>query len=337
MTPLRLSLPGPVRGRVAAVDELKGVGILLVILYHAGGVLGWENRLHGEVGVDIFVILSGVGLALGTGDEPAGRFLWRRFLRIYPAYWIVLTLWLAVSVGVFGLHFHPGDIALHYLGLHAWFGGAHGIAINDSYWFITLIVSLYLVDLPARRLVGRPDLLLLAGALVSFLPALAYFEADSPVGFSTVSLRIPGFFLGLLAGRLLRQGALEVPLTAALGVAAVILIYLPSVFGFMFAAVWIGAALMLFYLFAVGPALSPAGRAALAFLGTISLELFLLHQPLLRECNVFVLRHAFPALALSPLVLTAGMAVGLAVALGLSVLLHRLLRPLLARVVPGNA
>jgi exopolysaccharide production protein ExoZ len=337
MTPLRLSLPGPVRGRVAAVDELKGVGILLVILYHAGGVLGQENRLHGEVGVDIFVILSGVGLALGAADEPAGRFLWRRFLRIYPAYWTILTLWLALSFWVLGLRFRPEDIALHYLGLHAWFGGAHGIAINDSYWFITLIVSLYVVYLPARRLLGRPDLLLLAGALLSFLPALAYFEADSPVGFSLVSLRIPGFFLGLLAGRLLRQGALELPLTAGLGVAAVILIYLPSVVGFMFAAVWIGAALMLFYLFAAGPALAPGGRAALAFLGTISLELFLLHQPLLRECNVYVLRHAFPALPLSPLVLTAGMAVGLGLAIGLSVLLHRLLRPLTAPAARARA
>jgi peptidoglycan/LPS O-acetylase OafA/YrhL len=336
MTPLRLSLPRPIRGRAAAVDELKGVGIILIILYHAGGVLGWTNDLHGEVGVDIFVILSGVGLALGAAEQPAGKFLWRRFLRIYPAYWIALTLWLVLGYSLLGFHFHATDIALHYLGLHAWFGSYHGIVINDSFWFITLIVSLYVLYLPVRRLLDRPDVLLLAGAAISFLAALAYFEAESPVGFATVSLRIPGFFLGLLAGRLLRDGVLELPLTAPLGIAAAILIYLPSVFGFMFTAVWLGGALMLLYVFALGPALSLATRAALAYVGTLSLELFLLHQPLIREYNVYVLQRCLHTLAFGPLVLAAGMAAGLAAAFGLSVLLHRLLRPRETRAGRGR-
>jgi len=82
MAGLRLELPAPVAGRIPALDELRGVAILLVILYHVGGVLGMDNALHGEVGVDMFVILSGAGLALSQSQGGAGQFLLRRFRRI---------------------------------------------------------------------------------------------------------------------------------------------------------------------------------------------------------------------------------------------------------------
>jgi peptidoglycan/LPS O-acetylase OafA/YrhL len=79
----------------------------------------------------------------------------------------------------------------------------------------------------------------------------------------------------------------------------------------------------------------------LSFLGGLSLEIFLLHQPLIRDWNIYILQRFFPSLGLAPTVLIFGMAVGLAVAIGLSVLLQRLLRPLnrlLARpVIPAAA
>ena len=72
MSPLRLELPAPVTGRIKVLDELKGVAIILVILYHVGGVLSWANGPHGEAGVDMFVILSGIGLTLSSTDGGRG-------------------------------------------------------------------------------------------------------------------------------------------------------------------------------------------------------------------------------------------------------------------------
>jgi peptidoglycan/LPS O-acetylase OafA/YrhL len=213
MKPLRLTLGAPVRGRLPVLDELKGVAILLIILYHAGGVLSWANTLHGEVGVDMFVILSGIGLTLSGGHETAARFLGRRFLRIYPSYWIALTATLVAGAYFRGNHYAPADIVLHYLGIHAWFGDAKAMSINDSFWFITLIVTLYVVYLPMRPLLGRPDRLLLAGMALSLLLAWVHLRAGMPVGFANLSMRFPGFFLGLVVGRLLRDGTLELPLS----------------------------------------------------------------------------------------------------------------------------
>jgi peptidoglycan/LPS O-acetylase OafA/YrhL len=325
MPSLRLELPAPVAGRVEALDELKGVAILLVILYHAGGVLDLSAAPHGEVGVDMFVILSGIGLTLGSTAGGAGRFLLRRFWRIYPAYWVALTAFLLGDAFIWNRHFSAADILLHYLGLHGWCGDAYALSINESFWFITLIISLYLVYVPLRRFVDRPDLLLLLGAVISMAPTLYFYRTRQPVEFDHLALRLPGFFLGLLFGRLLKTGRLDISANVALGGAFLLIFYIPYTQNFIFTTVWVGAALMIAYAFAIRPFLGAGLRGALKFLGDRSLEIFLLHQPLIREYNILVQRWLFPNAAPTPAALAAGIAVGIAVTIAASDGLHRLL------------
>jgi len=340
MAALRLELPAPVAGRIPALDELRGVAILLVIAYHAGGVLGWDNTLHGEVGVDMFVILSGAGLALAQAPGSAGAFLLRRFLRIYPAYWAALTVFLAGGAWVLHRHASAADVLLHYAGVHAWFGDAHALSINDSFWFITLIVTLYLAYLPLRRFVDRPDRLLLLGALVSIVPAVCCYRTRQYVGFDHVSLRFPGFFLGILLGRLLRTGRLEISATAALGAACLVLFYAPFTQNFVFASVWVGAALMAGYALLLRPHLGAGSRGALKFLGDRSLEIFLIHQPLIREYNILAQRALFPGAVPGGPSLAVGVLVALAAAVALASALHAALGRLpwagRGRAAPGG-
>jgi peptidoglycan/LPS O-acetylase OafA/YrhL len=299
-----------------------------VVLYHAGGVLGMQDWLHGELGVDIFVILSGIGLTLSTTEEGPWSFVARRFWRIYPAYWVALTAFLVADAALRGRHFSGLDIALHYLGIHAWFGDAYAMSINDSFWFITLILTLYVVFVGVRRLVARPDVLLLAGALLSLIPSVAYLYAGQAVAFEHLSLRLPGFFVGLLVGRLLRTGTLEVPLSAALACAALLVFYVPYTLGFLFTSAWVACALMAAYAFLVRPMLPAVALRDLKFLGVLSLEIFLLHQPLIREYNVYVLRRFFGEEVTPRGSLLVGMAVGLVLAVALGAGLHALLKKL---------
>jgi peptidoglycan/LPS O-acetylase OafA/YrhL len=334
VSPLRLSLPAPASGRIAELDELKGVAILLVVLYHAGGVLGLSDRLHLEVGVDIFVILSGIGLSLSSSGEGAGRFLLRRFLRIYPTYWIALTGCLAAGAFLLGSHYSAADIALHYLGIHAWFGDAYAMSINDSFWFITLIVSLYVAYVPLRRLAGRADRLLLAGSVLSLVPILVYFYWGQSAVFSHLALRIPGFFLGLLIGTLLGKGTLSIPMSPAAAGALLILFYGAYVQGITIVSFAIGLVIMAGYAFAGRPLLPAAALGELKFLGDRSLGIFLIHQPLIREYNVLVLNRFFPGAVQNPWALAAGIGVGLVAA----VLIASALRSLLGSLrIPGAA
>ena len=123
----------------------------------------WNNLLHLDVGVDLFVILSGIGLGFGAHYAGAASFLARRFIRILPAYWLILTLCLICNTHFLGEHYSSANLWIHYLGIQGAVGGNYIFAINDSFWFITLIVGLYVLYCPQPCPAGsRPNRLLLA-------------------------------------------------------------------------------------------------------------------------------------------------------------------------------
>ncbi len=77
---------------VPALTGLRGLALLLVLLYHANLLAaGW-------VGVQLFFVLSGyliTAVLFGLKDHsahPLRRFFWRRVLRILPAYFAYLLL-----------------------------------------------------------------------------------------------------------------------------------------------------------------------------------------------------------------------------------------------------
>jgi len=329
MTAFELKLPKIGAGRIDAIDELKGAAILLVILYHAGGVLVWRNLLHGDVGVDLFVILSGVGLALSPRVETAGPFLRRRLLRVFPAYWVVLTLCLLGNTHFLQLRYSLFDVGIHYLGIQAWFGDFFGFGINASFWFITLIASLYLVYALLRPVLVRPDLVVFWGGIISAAVAYAYFLTGQSGCFGHIGLRLPGFFGGVIAGALLRDGRLEMPLSPALAAGLVLMIYVPYTHGIVFYSEVAASALAMGYVFLWrerGPArLVNSTARCLRIFGKYSLEIFLIHQPLIRDYNVYlhgrILNEANP----TEMSLIVGMLIGMGVTMVLSVELHRLL------------
>jgi peptidoglycan/LPS O-acetylase OafA/YrhL len=93
------------RREFPACDGLRAIAAGSVFLFHAAFLTGFSVRSGAgpylfqlDVGVDIFFVLSGFLLyrpfvrAHVDGTEPpaTGRYFKRRFLRIFPAYWVVL-------------------------------------------------------------------------------------------------------------------------------------------------------------------------------------------------------------------------------------------------------
>ena len=77
--------------------ELMGAAMLFVILFHVG--LPREDtffglRRMGNIGVDIFLFLSGMGLWFSWTKHPSlSHFFTRRFLRIYPTWLLLASLY----------------------------------------------------------------------------------------------------------------------------------------------------------------------------------------------------------------------------------------------------
>src|SRR5215208_5646334 len=88
----------------ADIEGLRGVAILLVVLFHAG-----VPRLAGGfVGVDVFFVLSGffiTGLLLRelarTGEVRLGEFYGKRALRLLPPLLLVLLVTLAAVMWLY--------------------------------------------------------------------------------------------------------------------------------------------------------------------------------------------------------------------------------------------
>jgi exopolysaccharide production protein ExoZ len=100
-----LAVPTARKARLEGVEAGRGVAALLVVLYHAalhvegdvpGSVVLWGLPHFGHAGVDFFFVLSGFIISfvhrtdLGR-PERLGHYLERRFTRVLPFYWLVLS------------------------------------------------------------------------------------------------------------------------------------------------------------------------------------------------------------------------------------------------------
>lgn len=101
-----VSLPSNLRGHVPALDGMRGLAVMMVLIFHFVGQMlptnGVERAIvgvtkHGLLGVDLFFVLSGfliTGLLYEAHDKPhyLRNFYMRRVLRIFPLYYGVLAL-----------------------------------------------------------------------------------------------------------------------------------------------------------------------------------------------------------------------------------------------------
>jgi len=88
---------GGVMTRVSALDGVRGLAVLFVLLYHAGGVV--LGGLLLQSGVDLFFVLSGflittILIRTRERSDYFRLFYLRRAVRIFPLYYLVLGLML---------------------------------------------------------------------------------------------------------------------------------------------------------------------------------------------------------------------------------------------------
>lgn len=83
-------------GKIVSIHYLRGLCALLVVVAHLSYLLPghMEARIPGALGVDLFFMISGFIMLLVTREraEPPSTFIIKRFVRIYPLFFVVWLL-----------------------------------------------------------------------------------------------------------------------------------------------------------------------------------------------------------------------------------------------------
>ena len=204
-----------------ALDGLRGIAILAVLAIHTHHIFGWPLLKGGNVGVDIFFVLSGFLITAllveewgETGAISLKSFYWRRALRLVPALLLLLVALYFVSDLLLSAveadetrrampvaFVYASDLALAFFNIrlgalqHTW-----SLAIEEHFYLIwpLLLVAGLKFGIGRKRLVTITLLLALASALQR---AVLHQLGASPVrtyyGFDT---RADGLLIGCALG-----------------------------------------------------------------------------------------------------------------------------------------
>jgi len=251
----------------------------------------------------------------------------RRCLRIYPSYWVALFLFLYLNSKYYTDDRSPADIWLHIVGLHGFARPEFFSAVNDSFWFISVIVLLYAVFLLLRRRLHDIGFMVGAGCLLTLAACTYYQQTNSTGGLSHLGVRIPSVFLGMILGQVASGRPSELRFSPLCAIGLLAIAYLSLFKGLVFVYPVAALAWIVSFL-AVDRWLRRRrpGRVLLAgfsFLGVYSYEIYLLHQPLIRDYNRLFLVNLWQIGSPTPAVLGTSVAVAFLLVVLASVLLHR--------------
>jgi len=188
--------------------ELMGLAMLFIILFHVGLDRGdpfYGLRRCGNVGVDMFLFLSGVGMWFSWHRMPsARRFFVRRLLRIYPAWLIMASLYYIPDYINGGGHSSSlvdlaGDILIN------WDFWLHD---ELTFWYIPATMMLYLFTPGYITLIQRhrdyrwlPLLTVVWCVMVQWVLPIHEAVGHLEIFWS----RVPIFFIGINMGSLVMR------------------------------------------------------------------------------------------------------------------------------------
>jgi len=198
------------RGKFGSLEFARGIAALLVVLDHAGYMVR-EDRYFGRdafgglllnlhVGVDFFFVLSGFIIStVHWGDagrrDRLGRYAERRFMRIFPPYWVVLTFVvvtyaLSPQLGVARQHEWPSVVASYGL-----FPMPDQPVLGVA-WTLVFEMAFYVL-FAGYIFIGRSLLWIFAPWTIAILWAAIHGPLDYPADFLTSPYHLE-FAMGVL-------------------------------------------------------------------------------------------------------------------------------------------
>lgn len=326
------------------VDGIRGFSSLAVAIYHcmlfigltgtaaaSWPVLFWLTR-NGYQGVPIFIVLSGFVLMIavsraGKGKLPQGmrHYIWRRFRRIVPPYWVALALSLGLIAAVPLMQSRAGTkwddkLPIDWQAIVAHIFLVHDVnpnwtnKINGPMWSVSVEWQIYflmpLLILPLWRWLGKWVAVPLVFALSLVPHFIGVQQKHHHLHFLPHFLgsldRLHPWFIGLFAVGMLAADLLTnskvntrffwVPFVAVL--AAIFVDAHPAEANVWLSESLLGIATAMLVMWLAGRPRALVHRILTSRpslgLGKMSYSLYLVHSPLLALGNLILMQYNLP-------------------------------------------
>lgn len=221
------------RGHLPALDGVRGIAIIMVLLLHFVGNMvpttGLERAIvlvtnYGAYGVDLFFVLSGF-LITGILYESRNKehyfrnFYMRRVLRIFPLYYAVLVAIVFVaplipvlkSSGFEVLREHQAYLWLYSVNIYDGIQGVYSLPYLDHFWSLSVEEHFYFVWPMVVWLLAKTPRNLMRVSLGIAMAALVGRMVATAAGVSPISLfvltpyRLDALCLGAFLAVYVRQ------------------------------------------------------------------------------------------------------------------------------------
>lgn len=184
---------GTKRTRELELDFVRVISMVMVIFCHMSAEAGMKWGEYFNVGVMIFMFMSGYLSYQTYQAEYARRWISGRFKRILPEYYIFLILYVIITVMIFDAGYSAKQVFVNLFLLQGLFTESSLPNILHL-WFVTYIMICYILTPFAVRLVKKYDrnrlFVLVLVLQIAVIPLRA-------VGITIYFSRFVAFFSGL--------------------------------------------------------------------------------------------------------------------------------------------
>ncbi len=291
---------------VTQTDQLRGIAILFIVVGHLWVHVSFEKPsiiLSGD-GVSLFFVLSGFGLTRSHLRKPYSirKFVSKRFSRLFIPYWIVTILILTLDYVLLKRTYGSKDILMTFLGINVDEATKH---IDYARWFITCLIFWYAIFLLALKQKSYRRFLMCIGTASIVVFLFDYYVTK--FGWYNIFSFFFGCFLGIHYDAVHDVAQNKRTLTAIICILGLILAlsfdlflkdllitrlpYLGILLAGEIKSIIFSFSVMIavYFLCSIG-----VTSRFLAFIGTLSYEIFLLHGAFLIKYNFFFTNKYLP-------------------------------------------
>lgn len=282
-------------------QELMGIAVLFVVLFHgivSSGSAWFGLKRMGNIGVDIFLFLSGIGMWFAlTKNNSIKHFYWQRFKRVYPTWFLLASVYYIYNYCTCGslsqnIATLIGNIVIN---INFWQYG------HLTFWYVPAIMMLYVFAPFYIKLLNNNRLYVWLCLLpIIFCIAIAYIQPLNArfwhleIFFSRISIFMIGINIGQQVQQKQKLKPNTLPLLFVVGLSSFVvalwleqyyhnryplfinrMLYIPLTLCFVTLA-----AHYLNYNKNIGYNLC---KKVFAFLGSMSLEIYLIHLRFILE------------------------------------------------------